>query len=77
MTIIAAQVGKQLIDFVAANCDAPLFGQSVVVLTDRLGGWVQQPTGDFLRVLDFPGIRSDCDTGHYNLEVRITRLVPP
>ena len=79
-------IASTLVDFglrlVLANCDAPLFGQTVSFTGSELAaglngnGWSSESPNKWRAVFDYPNIHSNCDTGHYNLEVHVKRQAP-
>jgi hypothetical protein len=73
-------LGKAGLDELAASCDTVLFKRAVIVYLDRLDPteekdeWEPKGKNLWFRVLDFNGIQSGCDHGHYNLAVEISQL---
>lgn len=74
-TVIGAQLAKFGLNLVLQNCDAVLFGKSLIVYLDRLDSnkmvdkWnpKQRGANEWAQALDFPGISSGCDTGNYSV----------
>ncbi|MBV8772234.1 MAG: hypothetical protein JO166_07890 [Deltaproteobacteria bacterium] len=86
IVIIGSTLADWGLGLVLANCDAALFGQTVSFTGSQLNaglnnsGWPQEPVlapqptwKAWHQVFDYPNISSSCDTGHYNLEVHVTR----
>lgn len=78
---IPAALIKAGAKLISQNCDAPLFGGGLTLdgasLAGNLNGkdgWHSEGPARWHKVFDYPNIKSDCDTGHYNLEIHIQRL---